>query len=192
LLPLTLLIIVGLAGLRGGMAAPKWDGPMVRDELAVGLAVEIVFAILIAIALLRTESGGKEPVAVKLRGVLIFVLAAGMVAVAVVTLVGLHLHLFSPKRTKLPTLPKASPVPVKSLPTGSPGSSSFHISAQILLYVLLPGDGEQPGRPRRGPGRSRHARRTAGARHGNRPGARHRRDAADRAVLRSQVLQSPA
>jgi Domain of unknown function (DUF4129) len=137
LLPLTLLIIVGLAGLRGGMAAPKWDGPMQRDELAVGLAVEIVFAILIAIALMRTESGGKEPVAVKLRGVLIFVLAVGMVAVAVVTLVGLHLHLFSPKRTKLPTLPKPLPVPSKALPTGSQGSSSFHISAQILLYVLL-------------------------------------------------------
>ena len=41
LLPLTLLIIVGLAGLRGGMAAPKWNGPMQRDKLAVGLAVEI-------------------------------------------------------------------------------------------------------------------------------------------------------
>ena len=137
LLPLTLLIIVGLAGLRGGMAAPKWNGPMQRDELAVGLAVEIVFAILIAIALMRTESGGKEPVAIKLRGVLIFVLAVGMVAVAVVTLVGLHLHLFSLKRTKLPTSPKPLPVPSKPLPTGSQGSSSFHISAQILLYVLL-------------------------------------------------------
>jgi hypothetical protein len=31
LLPLALLIILGLAGLRGAVAAPRWDGPLHRD-----------------------------------------------------------------------------------------------------------------------------------------------------------------
>ena len=42
LLPLTLLIILGLAGLRGAVAAPRWNGPLHRDGLVVGLALEVV------------------------------------------------------------------------------------------------------------------------------------------------------
>ncbi len=36
LLPLALLIILGLAGLRGAVATPRWDGPLHRDAVAVG------------------------------------------------------------------------------------------------------------------------------------------------------------
>ena len=43
LLPLALLIILGLAGLRGAVATPRWDGPLRRDGLAVGIALEVVF-----------------------------------------------------------------------------------------------------------------------------------------------------
>src|SRR6516164_8473142 len=39
-LPLALLIIVGLAGLQGEVARPRWDGPLHSDAVAVGLALE--------------------------------------------------------------------------------------------------------------------------------------------------------
>jgi len=37
LLPLALLIILGLAGLRGVVATPRWNGPLHRDALVIGL-----------------------------------------------------------------------------------------------------------------------------------------------------------
>src|ERR1700691_1433722 len=41
-LPLVLLIILGLVGLRGAVTAPQWDGPLHRDGLAVGCVLEVV------------------------------------------------------------------------------------------------------------------------------------------------------
>jgi len=41
LLPLTLLILVGLAGLRGTVGAPRWNGPLHRDAVAVGVVLEL-------------------------------------------------------------------------------------------------------------------------------------------------------
>ena len=49
----------------------------------------------------------------------------------------MHLHLFSPKHTKLPTFAESLADAVEVASDGIAGSSSFHISAQILLYVLL-------------------------------------------------------
>src|SRR6266496_4096310 len=40
-LPLTLLIIVGLAGLRGEITGLRWDGPLHGDAVVVGLALEV-------------------------------------------------------------------------------------------------------------------------------------------------------
>ena len=96
MLPLALLIILGLAGLRGAVATPRWDGPLHRDGVAVGIALEVVLLILFLVTIRRTESGSQEAVPRKLRGMLLFALGAGAVAVAVATLVGLHLHLFTP------------------------------------------------------------------------------------------------
>ena len=42
LLPLALLIILGLAGLRGAVTKPSWDGPLHRDGLVIGVALEVV------------------------------------------------------------------------------------------------------------------------------------------------------
>src|SRR6516225_9146912 len=39
LLPLTLLIIAGLAGLRGAVGDLQWNGPLHRDALAVGVVL---------------------------------------------------------------------------------------------------------------------------------------------------------
>ena len=137
LLPLALLIILGLAGLRGAVATPRWNGPLHRDGLAVGIALEVVFAILILVTLGRTQSGRQEAVARKLRGMLLAALGAGAVIVAAATLLGLHLHLFTPKprRERGPQPPTATPsVPAR---TGSKPPPVFHLPLAALLYAVL-------------------------------------------------------
>src|SRR5260370_1099004 len=59
-------------------------------------------------------------------------------------------------------------------------------------HRVLPGHGDQPGRAGHGPRRRRHARRAADQGEGTRACPRRRRRAADRAVLRGQVLHPPA
>ena len=137
LLPLALLIVLGLAGLRGAVATPRWDGPLHRDGLAVGIALEVVLLILFLITLGRTASGSQEAVPRKLRGMLVFALA-GAVAVAVATLIGLHLHLFTspPKAAGAHVPPVATPSP-RALRPGSARSPEFHIPVAALLYALL-------------------------------------------------------
>ncbi len=51
LLPLMLLIILGLAGLRGAVATPRWDGPLHRDGLVIGLVLEVVLGALLVITI---------------------------------------------------------------------------------------------------------------------------------------------
>jgi hypothetical protein len=93
-LPVVLLILVGLLGLRGGVAAPRWNGPLRPDSLIVGLALEVVLGVVLVWMILRrarflraARFGGTRPGAVpaKLRRVLIFLLGAGIIAVAVIT-----------------------------------------------------------------------------------------------------------
>ena len=138
LLPLALLIVLGLAGLRGAVATPRWDGPLHRDGLAVGIALEVVLLILFVVTLGRHESGSQEAVARKLRGVLVFMLGAGAVAVAIATLIGLHLHLFTslPKTAGAHVRPAATPSR-RALRPGSAGGPVFHIPVAALLYALL-------------------------------------------------------
>jgi Domain of unknown function (DUF4129) len=145
-LPLTLLIILGLAGLRGAVAPPRWDGPWQRDGLVIGLALELVLAVLLVITMRRRAAWARaalagspvNSVAAKLRAVLIFVLSTGIVAVAVTTIIGLHLRLFTVQPGR-PPLPKSSQVPprLRPPPTGSARSSAFHFPVAILLYTLL-------------------------------------------------------
>jgi len=138
LLPLALLIVLGLAGLRGAVATPRWDGPLHRDGLAVGIALEVVLLILLVVTLGRNASGSQEPVARKLRGMLMFTLGAGAVAVAVATLIGLHLHLFTavPRPARAPVRSAAVPSR-RPLRPGSAGGPVFHIPVAALLYTLL-------------------------------------------------------
>jgi len=138
LLPLALLIILGLAGLRGAVATPRWDGPLHRDGVAAGIALEVVLLTLLLITIRRIESGSQEAVPRKLRGMLLFVLGAGAVAVAVATIVGLHLHLFTPlsKTPRRPAPPTATPSP-PALRPGSGHGTFFHLPLAALLYTLL-------------------------------------------------------
>lgn len=138
LLPLALLIVLGLAGLRGAVGTPRWDGPLHRDGLAVGLALEAVFAVLAVLTLRRHRSVHQDLVARKLRVTLSFALGIGAAAVAVVTLIGLNLHLFDRRSARARTRPP--------LPTQSPGTPRathraapppFHLPLAALLYTLL-------------------------------------------------------
>jgi uncharacterized protein DUF4129 len=138
LLPLALLIVLGLAGLRGAVGTPRWDGPLHRDGLAVGLALEAVFAVLAVLTLRRHRSVHQDLVARKLRVTLSFALGIGAAAVAVATLIGLNLHLFDRRSTR--------PLPRPPLPPRSPGTPRathpaapppFHLPLAALLYTLL-------------------------------------------------------
>ena len=146
-LPLTLLIILGLTGLRGAVTEPRWDGPWHRDGVVIGLALEVVLGVLLVITMRRraasadTRAVNAAPVnavAVKLREVLIFVLSGGMAAVAITIIVGLHLRLFSGKTRP----PPAQRVPKSTLTPSPPAltrqnPSTFHLPLTALLYGLL-------------------------------------------------------
>jgi Domain of unknown function (DUF4129) len=134
--PVALLIILGLAGLRGAVGTPRWDGPLHQDGVAVGTLLEAVLAILLVITLWRTRAGSQEAVPRKLRGMLLAALGAGMVAVAVTVLVGLHLHLFSRHVRPQSLTPGGSRPLLTKPPTRSQGHS-LHIPLQVILYVLV-------------------------------------------------------
>jgi hypothetical protein len=144
-LPLTLLVILGLAGLRGAVTAPRWNGPLRHDGLAIGLALEAILGILLVLTTrrrsraMRAAPVGGVPVndvAAKLRGVLTVVLGAGMIAVAVAIFLSLHLHLGG----GVPAQPSVSakPIPRRTLPPQSPQAvPGFRVPLTVLLYVLL-------------------------------------------------------
>jgi len=144
-LPLALLITLGLAGLRGAVTAPRWNGPLRHDGAVIGLALEVILGVLLAATIRRRSralraaplSGAPaNDVPAKLRGVLIFVLGAGMIAVAVGIIVSLHLRLpsaaplvpgSSAKPRATPKLKHAPPPPVEI----------FHVPLAAIVYVLL-------------------------------------------------------
>jgi len=141
-LPLTLLIILGLAGLRGTVTGPGWNGPLRHDGLVIGLALEVVLGVLLVMTIRRRSVGlTAEPgntVAAKLRGVLIFMLSAGMLAVVVGIIASQRLHLGSaapPKSSGGPTSKRglATPPPLPK----SQHSIALHIPLAALLYALL-------------------------------------------------------
>ena len=140
-LPLTLLVILGLAGLRGAVTTPRWNGPLRHDGLVIGLALEVILGVLLLLThrrRARAMRGGVpvNDVAAKLRGFLLLVLGAGMIAVAVAIFFSLHLHLGgsvqpAPTFTVKP-IPKRKPRPQGAQPGGS-----FHVPVTVILYVLL-------------------------------------------------------
>jgi hypothetical protein len=151
LLPLVLLIILVIAGLRGAVAAPRWDGPLRADGIVIGLALEVILGVLLVLTLRREvaarraaerlpysgESAGVQPPAA-LRFVLRYVLGAGLIAVAVVLITDLHLHFFVPPRiTRRPASPlrgiRVGPKPR----TGGGGGWLPHLPWGPILYGLL-------------------------------------------------------
>src|SRR5271170_5339914 len=107
LLPLVLLVILVAAGLRGEVTAPRWNGPLKADGVAIGLALEVILGVLLTVTLRRDAAARRaamrrsytgadadiEP-SVALRFALKWLLGGGMTAVAVVLITDLHLHFF--------------------------------------------------------------------------------------------------
>ena len=57
--PLTLLILLGLAGLRGVVSAPHWNGPLRHDGVVIGLVLEVILGVLLVITVRRRVRGGE-------------------------------------------------------------------------------------------------------------------------------------
>jgi hypothetical protein len=149
--PLVLLILLGLTGLSGVLTPPSWDGPLQRDRLIVGLALEVVLVVLFVITnkrqraatrLTRLRALGQgtglatdaatTEMAAKLRAVLLFVLGGGIAAVAVVMLTNLKLP--AGKRAKLPPPPR---FPKNKRDLRHYHHTIFHFPLTALLYGLL-------------------------------------------------------
>ena len=147
-LPLTLLIIVGMAGLRGEVTGLRWDGPLHGDAVAVGIALLTVLGIRLVIAIRRlaarpragtVHAAPASLVAVKLRGALVSVLSAGMIAVALTMVIGLHRHVFSGRARAQPGQAASAG---RSSPTTRPGwhfplPLHVHVSANLLYGLLV-------------------------------------------------------
>ena len=144
-LPLALLIILGLAGLRGSVVTPKWNGPLRHEGLVIGLVLEVILGSLLVLTRRRQAAAARaalvsgvevHDVPAKLRGVLTFVLGASMIAVAVALLSALHLHAFSSHvYTFKPSPVKIKVKPGQKLNPGPQGTSHFPLAA--FLYGLL-------------------------------------------------------
>ena len=138
-LPVALLIVAGLAGLRGAVGTLRWDGPLHRDAVVVGVVLEAVIVTLFVILLVRHGRGGQEPAAVKLRGVLLLVLGAGGIGAVVLMLAGLHPKRLGPGR-RLPAIGRPAATP----------SFSFRRHPGIRIGAAFPGDGAALRPARRG------------------------------------------
>ncbi|HEY6495324.1 MAG TPA: DUF4129 domain-containing protein [Trebonia sp.] len=148
LLPLVLLIVLVIAGLRGVVPAPRWDGPLKADGVAIGIAVEVIFGALLLVIRSRdaaarravdarpysAEEQDVEPPQA-LRFTLKYVIGLCMIAVAITIIANLHLHfLAGSNRTVPPTL---HGLPKRTPPAASGGGGSFHIPLGPILYGLL-------------------------------------------------------
>jgi Domain of unknown function (DUF4129) len=142
-LPVTLLILLGLAGLHGAVAQPRWNGPLHRDGVVIGIILEVALCALLVITLHRRAAPGADsqasnPVADKLRRMLTAALSLAIVAVAVIILVGLHLHLFAEQQ---PPRPRPVVAPGRTHTVAPPGvhagNSGFHIPVGTFLYILF-------------------------------------------------------
>ncbi|HMD92717.1 MAG TPA: DUF4129 domain-containing protein [Trebonia sp.] len=148
LLPLALLVVLAMAGLRGAVHAPRWNGPLRGDGVAIGLGVEVVFGVLLVITLRReaaarragrgrpySEADDEITPPAALRFVLRWVLGAGMAAIAAVLIANLHLHFFIKPRP--PVRPPPPPSHPRHLAPGGRGGPPLHIPIGPILYSLL-------------------------------------------------------
>jgi hypothetical protein len=59
LLPLVLLLVLVIAGLRGVVTAPRWDGPLKGYGVAIGIALEVVFCALLVVVRSRDAAASR-------------------------------------------------------------------------------------------------------------------------------------
>ncbi len=148
LLPLALLIAVAIAGLRGAVAVPRWNGPLRADGVAIGLALEVVLGVLLVVTMRLDATARREAeqrplaeasdeigVPAGLRFALKWVLGCGMLAVAAALIANLNLHfLIKPHPVVVP------PSRLRAKPPPKPaagGGGTLHIPVGPILYALL-------------------------------------------------------
>ncbi len=137
LLPLSLLILVGLAGLRGTVGTARWDGPLHRDVAAVGVVLEVLIVTMMVILLRRRGRGSQEMTAVRLRDALFFLLCAGGVAAAVFVVVGLHPSVFNAEPRAIPSAARVPRPSVSTARLRTGPAPVLHIPLAAVLYALL-------------------------------------------------------
>src|ERR1700722_1485227 len=146
LLPLVLLVVLVIAGLRGVVPSPRWDGPLKADGVAIGIALEVVFCALLLVvrstdAAARRAARSRPYGAAEqdieppqaLRFTLTSVLIACIVGIAVVLVADLHLHFFSKSGSLPPRTFKSGVLPLRK----SGGGGTLHLPLWPILYALL-------------------------------------------------------
>ena len=149
LLPLVLLVVLVIAGLRGVVPAPRWDGPLKGYGVAIGIALEVVFCTLLVVVRSRDAAARRagrsrpynatlaeqdiEP-AQALRFTLTSVLIACIVGVAVILVADLHLHFFGKSGSLPPRTLKNGVLPLRK---SGGGGGTLHIPLWPILYALL-------------------------------------------------------
>ena len=150
LLPLVLLVILVIAGLRGEVSAPRWNGPLKSDGVAIGVALEVILGVLLIVTLrrdgaarriserrpYRVEDVDIEPAAA-VRFALKWVLGACMAAIAVVVITDLHLHFFRATPPSKPVNAARGSATLRSQPPKPGAGSALHIPWGPILYGLL-------------------------------------------------------
>jgi hypothetical protein len=147
LLPLALLVVLAIVGLRGVVPAPRWNGPLHAQGVAIGIALEVVLGVLLVITVRRdraarhaadarpySEADDEIGVPVALRFALTWLLGGGMVAIAAVLISNLHLHFFI-KPHALPVRPALIPPRPTRVPHAP--QPAYHFPLGPVLYWLL-------------------------------------------------------
>ena len=108
LLPLGLLVVLVIAGLRGAVPAPGWNWPLRAYGTPIGIGLEVLCVALLIVVRARARAAARaaerrpytaevrdiEPAAA-LRYTLSYVLGLCVIAIAVVLISNLHLHFFT-------------------------------------------------------------------------------------------------
>jgi len=131
-----LLIILILAGLRGAATTPGWTGRYHADGVAIGAALEVLAAALLAVLVIRGRHTPQDAsVAAKLRAALRYPLTAGLIAIPIVLLLNADLVHLHPRRRSVTPLPSSPPRRRRPKPLTQ--SAGLHIPWTTVLYGLL-------------------------------------------------------
>jgi hypothetical protein len=149
LLPLGLLVVLVIVGLRGAVPAPGWTGPLKAYGIAIGIALEVLFAASFIVLRVRDAADRRAAQGLPytsadkdiepreaLRFTLKYVLGMAMLAIGVVLVTNLHLHFFIKPRP-LPPLLRRKGLPKAPPQSGGVGFFGFHIPLGPILYGLL-------------------------------------------------------